>query len=53
MTKSRTKSFVGGIVIGLLVGLICGGFTVAVIGGSAFINFEMGKHSVILPAIIK
>ena len=53
MKKSRTKVFFGGLVIGLLVGAILGGFAIACVGGTAFVNFELSKHSVIMPTIIK
>jgi hypothetical protein len=41
MQKSRTKSMIGGIVIGLLVGAIIGGFAVACVIGTAFINYSL------------
>lgn len=41
MEKSRKKSFIGGIVIGLLVGALIGGYTIAVIMGSAFIDYSL------------
>ena len=39
--KSRAKSFIGGTVIGLLLGALVGGFTVACIMGTAFINWNI------------
>lgn len=46
MEKSRMKSFIGGLVIGVLCGALVGGFTVAVIGGTAFINFALKQDEI-------
>jgi hypothetical protein len=43
--KNPKKTFIGGLVIGLLVGAILGGFTVAVIGATAFLNYELSKDT--------
>lgn len=37
--KSRKKVFIGGIVIGLLIGCILGGYTVAIIAGKIIIDY--------------
>ena len=41
MEKSRLKSFVGGIVIGLLVGVTTGIFGTLLVVGTAFINANL------------
>lgn len=46
MQKSRTKSFIGGIVLGALVGAIIGGFAVAMVGGTAFISYSLEQEKV-------
>jgi predicted lipid-binding transport protein (Tim44 family) len=37
--KSRTKSFIGGLVIGVLVGALIGGFAMSAVLGTAFIDY--------------
>lgn len=43
--KSRTKSFIGGITIGTIIGLLAGGFTVAILMSTLFINYTLGSES--------
>jgi hypothetical protein len=40
------KVFIGGLVIGGLIGALVGGFTVAIIGGTAFINYAMKQDEI-------
>ena len=47
MNKS-TKTFIGGIVLGTILGAIIGGFAVAVVGATAFINYELAKDKQII-----
>ena len=44
--KISTKKFIGGCVCGLLVGALLGGFTVAIIMGTAFINYNLNNNQV-------
>jgi len=44
--RKETKKFIGGAVIGVLVGAIIGGFTVAIVMGTAFVNYELKKVEV-------
>ena len=46
----KTKKFFGGLVIGLLVGALIGGYTVACVMGTAFINYSL-KNSKPLPTV--
>lgn len=39
--KRTTKTFIGGAVVGSLVGAIIGGFAVAMVMGTAFINYNL------------
>jgi hypothetical protein len=39
--QRTTKTFIGGAVIGTILGLIAGGFTVAIIMSTAFINANL------------
>jgi hypothetical protein len=39
--KRTTKTFIGGCVLGVIVGAIVGGFAVAVVMGTAFINYNL------------
>lgn len=41
--RKETKTFIGGIVIGLIVGALVGGFTMSAILGTAFINYNLSK----------
>jgi hypothetical protein len=46
--RKELKTFFGGITIGLLTGAVVGGFVVALIGATAFINYEIAKDANLL-----
>jgi hypothetical protein len=44
--KNPKKTFIGGLVIGLVVGSLIGGFTVFMIGGTMFVNYSLNQDKV-------
>ncbi len=46
MQKSRTKSMIGGIIIGVLVGTLIGGYTVAIIMGRVFVGYALKQDEI-------
>jgi hypothetical protein len=46
LKKTRIKSFIGGGIIGFIIGMVAGGFTVACIMGTLFIDYSLHQDKV-------